>query len=102
LSDDDYKSESLLGRSVRIYWRDTMSYGGECSVLEVQGFGYFDVITEGTVIEISENTWKVAQQVWRDNDNIHCLHHVVVVPKFAIERVMLMAEEREVYRNANL
>ena len=90
------------GRSVKIFWRDTMSYSVECGVPEAKGFGYFDVTTEGTLIEESENTFKVAQQVWRDNDLVHCLHHVVVVPKLSIERVVLMCEVSEVWKNANL
>ena len=79
-----------------------MSYGGECGIQEIKGFGYFDVETEGTLVEETENTFKVAQQVWRDNDAVHCYHHVVVVPKLSIERMAIMNEGAEVYRNASL
>ena len=92
----------IEGASVKIFWRDTMSYGGECGIQEIKGFGYFDVETEGTLVEETENTFKVAQQVWRDNDAVHCYHHVVVVPKLSIERMVIMNEGAEVYRNASL
>lgn len=79
-----------------------MSYSNECGVSDVQGFGYFDVETLGLLVEESENTFKVAQQVWRDNDSIHCFHHVVVIPKFAVEYVKVLTPVQEIFKNANL